>query len=138
VGQQDSDFEDLEIYQRARSLRKKFYNLARRLPEEEKFLLRPQIFDAARSLTNNIAEGRGRFYYQSQVRFIRDAIGSLNELIDDLNLCLDEHYFDEGNINEMKKECYDLRAKLKSYVHYLRKSQRRGENSKEGKYRDRG
>ena len=118
------DFEDLEIYQRSRELRKRFYALARKLPEEEKFLLRPQIFDAARSLTNNIAEGRGRFYYQSQVRFMRDSIGSLNELIDDLNLCIDEHYFDENHLNKIKKECYELRAKLKAYVSYLRKSQR--------------
>lgn len=130
MGQRDSDFEDLEIYQRARSLRKKFYDLARRLPEEEKFLLRPQIFDAARSLTNNIAEGRGRFYYQSQVRFMRDTIGSLNELIDDLNLCLDEQYFDEDYINEIKEESYELRAKLKSYVSYLRKTQRGRDGSK--------
>lgn len=136
MGQQDSDFEDLEIYQRARSLRKKFYDLARRLPEEEKFLLRPQIFDAARSLTNNIAEGRGRFYYQSQVRFMRDAIGSLNELIDDLNLCLDERYFDEDYLGEMKKECYDLRAKLKSYVSYLRKRQRGREGSNRAEDRE--
>ena len=125
MGQKGSDFEGLEIYQRSRSLRKKFYALARKLPEEEKFLLRPQIFDAARSLTNNIAEGRGRFYYQSQVRFMRDALGSLNELIDDLNICLDEKYFNKDALNGFKEECYELRAKLKSYVSYLRKSQRR-------------
>ncbi|MBW1774190.1 MAG: four helix bundle protein [Deltaproteobacteria bacterium] len=124
MGQKDFDFEGLEIYQRARSLRKKFYDLARRLPVEEKYLLRTQIFDAARSLTNNIAEGRGRFYYQSQVRFMRDALGSLNELIDDLNICLDEKFFDEDYLNGFKEECYELRAKLKAYVSYLRKSQR--------------
>ena len=124
MGQRDSDFEGLEIYQRSRELRKRFYALARKLPEEEKFLLRPQVFDAARSLTNNIAEGRGRFYYQSQVRFMRDALGSLNELIDDLNICLDEKYFDGDYLNGFKEEGYELRAKLKAYVSYLRKSQR--------------
>ncbi len=62
--------------------------------------MRPQIFDATRSLTNNIAEGRGRYYFQSQVRFIRDSIGSLNELIDDLNICYDEHYFEEEYLRE--------------------------------------
>ncbi|MFC1581052.1 four helix bundle protein [Thermodesulfobacteriota bacterium] len=118
------DFEDLEVYQRSRALRKRFYALARKLPEEEKFLLRPQIFDAARSLTNNIAEGRGRFYFQSQIRFMRDALGSLNELIDDLNICADEKYFEEDALNGLKKECYELRAKLKAYVSYLRRSQR--------------
>ena len=108
------DFEDLEIYKLARALRKRFYGLARSLPDEEKYLLKPQIFDAARSLTNNIAEGRGRFYYQSQVRFIRDSLGSLNELIDDLNICLDESYADQSILSEMKEECYALRKKVKS------------------------
>lgn len=120
----DSDFEGLEIYQRSRALRKRFYALARKLPEEEKFLLRLQILDAARSLTNNIAEGRGRFYYQSQIRFMRDALGSLNELIDDLNICLDEKYFDEVPLNGLKEECYELRAKLKAYVSYLRQGKK--------------
>jgi four helix bundle protein len=97
--------------------------LARKLPEEEKYLLKPQILDAARSLTNNIAEGKGRYYFQSQVRFIRDSLGSLNELIDDANICLDESYFDEEYLLDLKNECYDLRKKLKAYISYLRRSQ---------------
>jgi len=123
VDKRYDDFEELEIYKLARALRKRFYRLARGLPDEEKFLLRPQVFDAARSLTNNIAEGRGRYYFQSQVRFMRDSIGSLNELIDDVNICLDETYFEEQYLTEIKDESYELRKKLKSYVSYLRRSQ---------------
>ena len=118
----EEDFEALEIYKLARSIRKKFYALARQLPEEEKYLLKPQIFDASRSLTNNIAEARGRYYFQAQVRFIRDSIGSLNELIDDANICIDESYFDEQYIIDLKKECYHLRKKCKRYISYLRRS----------------
>lgn len=50
-------FEDLEVYQVARELRKSMYRVAKRLPEEEKFGLTSQIRRAALSLTNNIAEG---------------------------------------------------------------------------------
>ena len=134
LNKRESDFEELEIYKLARGLRKKFYRLARNLPDEEKYLLRQQIFDAARSLTNNIAEGRGRYYFQSQVRFIRDSVGSLNELIDDANICLDESYFDEAYLIELKTECYTLRKKLKSYISYLRRSQldKKGRPDKQG------
>lgn len=128
----EDDFEDLEIYKLARAIRKKFYALARELPEEEKYLLRPQIFDAARSLTNNISEARGRYYFQSQVRFIRDSIGSLNELIDDANICLDESYFNGQYLSDLKDECYDLRKKLKGYIKYLRRSQLNGEQPRWG------
>lgn len=119
----EEDFEELEIYKLARAIRKKFYALARELPDEEKYLLKPQIFDASRSLTNNIAEARGRYYFQSQVRFIRDSIGSLNELIDDANICLNESYYDEQYLVDLKYECYDLRKRLKRYISYLRRSQ---------------
>jgi hypothetical protein len=36
--------------------------------------------------------------------------------------------FDEDYLNRFKEECYELRAKLKAYVSYLRKSQRGNEN----------
>lgn len=119
----DADFEELEIYQLARTIRKKFYHLARELPEEEKHLLKPQIFDAARSLTNHIAEARGRYYSRSQVRAIRDSMGSLNGLIDDANICLDESYVDVKHLIDLKAQCYDLRKKLKEYTSSLRRSQ---------------
>ena len=54
---------------------------------------------------------------------MRDSIGSLNELIDDVNICLDETYFEEQYLTEIKDESYELRKKLKSYVSYLRRSQ---------------
>jgi hypothetical protein len=36
----EEDFHALEIYKRARAIRKKFYALARQLPEEEKYIHR--------------------------------------------------------------------------------------------------
>ena len=47
---------------------------------------------AAVSLTNNIAEGHGRFHFLDQIKFMLQARGSLEELIDDLNVCEDEQY----------------------------------------------
>jgi four helix bundle protein len=45
-------FEDLEVYQQAREFRKMMYDVARRLPEFEKFALANQIRRAAVSVTN--------------------------------------------------------------------------------------
>src|SRR5918996_3038262 len=85
-------FEDLEVYQIAREFRKAMYRVARRLPEEEKYALASQVRRAAVSLTNNIAEGHGRFHYLEQIKFMLQARGSLEELLDDLNVCEDEEY----------------------------------------------
>src|SRR5262250_2375468 len=80
-------FEDLEVYQIARAFRKAMYQVNRQLPSFEKFELGSQIRRAAVSLTNNIAEGHGRFHYLEQIRFCLHARGSLEELLDDLNVC---------------------------------------------------
>ena len=56
-------FEDLEVYQVAREFRKAIYRVARRLPDIEKFRLASQVRRAAVSLTNNVAEGHGRYLY---------------------------------------------------------------------------
>ena len=85
-------FEDLEVYQVARGFRKTMYRVARRLPEEEKFGLASQIRRAAVSVTNNIAEGHGRFHFLEQMKFMLQSRGSLEELLDDLNVCADEGY----------------------------------------------
>lgn len=61
----DSKFglEDFELYRRARSFHKEVYQIIRRLPPEEKYCLGSQMRRAAVSITNNIAEGHGRWYY---------------------------------------------------------------------------
>ena len=55
-------FEDLEVYKAARAFRKVMYAVDRRLPGLEKYELGSQIRRAAVSLTNNMAEGHGRFH----------------------------------------------------------------------------
>jgi four helix bundle protein len=56
-------FEDLEVWKFCRELRIKLTKLARRLPAEEKFRLADQMIRAARSATNNLAEGYGRYHF---------------------------------------------------------------------------
>jgi four helix bundle protein len=114
-------FEDLEVYKAAREFRKKIYLLIKRLPAEEKHKLVAQMRRAATSLTNNIAEGHGRFHYQENIQFLRQARGSLEELLDDLNICIDEKYFSEDEPNALKLEGFDLLHRINGYIVYLRK-----------------
>jgi four helix bundle protein len=65
-------FERLEVYQEARAFRIRIYRLSALLPKDE-FKLKIQMRDAARSLTNCIAEGHGRYNFKDRRRFMVDA-----------------------------------------------------------------
>jgi four helix bundle protein len=113
-------FEDLEVYKSAREYRKKIYSLAKQLPDLEKYNLADQMRRAAVSLTNGIAEGHGRFHYQENIRFLRQSKGSLEELIDDINTCIDENYAELSRLDNLKKEGYEIVKKQNGYIKYLR------------------
>jgi len=115
-----STFEDLEVYQVAREFRKRMYGVARRLPDIEKFGLATQIRRAALSLTNNIAEGHGRYHYLDQIKFTLQSRGSFEELIDDLNTCEDEQYLPGKEIASLKQEGWRVRQLIDGYIRYLR------------------
>ena len=114
--------DDFELYRVAREFRKRVYRLIKQLPSVEKYALASQMRRAAVSVTNNIAEGHGRWHYQENIQFCRLARGSLDELIDDFNVCLDEVYGDQGYVAELKTEAYDLIRRVNSYIAYLRKA----------------
>src|SRR6266700_4956497 len=105
-------FEDLEVYKAAREFRKAMYAVSRRLPDFEKFGLASQLRRAAVSLTNNIAEGHGRFHYLDQIKFMLQARGSLQELIDDLNVCDDEHYLPASDVGTLKDQGWHVHRLL--------------------------
>lgn len=117
---QVSTFEDLEVYRVARKFRKAMYRVAKPLPEIEKFGLASQIRRAAVSLTNNIAEGHGRYHYLDQIKFTLHSRGSLEELLDDLNVCEDEQYLPAEQVASLKEDGWRVRRLIDGYIRYLR------------------
>jgi four helix bundle protein len=61
-------FEQLYVYKLARDFRKSITLLVKKLPTEERFNLSAQMRRAALSVTNNIAEGVGRYHYQENIQ----------------------------------------------------------------------
>jgi four helix bundle protein len=118
-GKRYQTFEDLEVYQVAREFRKAMYRVAKVLPQEEKFGLASQIRRAALSLTNNIAEGHGRFHFLEQIKFLLQSRGSLEELLDDLNVCEDENYFPIDKIETLKQQAWTVHKLTNGYIRFL-------------------
>ena len=113
-------FEDLEVYKAAREFRKAMYVVTRRLPDFEKYDLASQIRRASVSLTNNMAEGHGRYHYPDQIRFFLHSRGSLEELVDDFNVCLDENYISIEEGTKLKAQASAVLALTNGYLRYLR------------------
>jgi len=113
-------FEDLEAYRSARGFRKAMYAVGRKLPDFEKFGLASQIRRAAVSLTNNIAEGHGRWHFLDHIKFVLQGRGSLTELLDDLNICEDENYLPTAEIVKLKEQGWHVLKLINGYLRYLR------------------
>jgi four helix bundle protein len=77
-----NDFRDLKVWQESSAIRRDVWALCKKLPREELYRLTDQMVRASRSSPENIAEGYGRFHYQENIQFCRQARGSLYELID--------------------------------------------------------
>jgi len=117
-------FEDLEVWQFCRELRKRLNKLAKNLPGEEKFRLADQIIRAARSVTNNLAEGYGRFHYQESIQFCRQSRGSFYELIDHLIICLDDEYINNDEFTKYRDDCIRGIQLMNGYIRYLSKQKK--------------
>jgi four helix bundle protein len=62
-------FEDLECYKVCKSLRQEISDLTKTIDSNEKFRLVDQMLRCSRSVTNNIAEGYGRFHFKENAQF---------------------------------------------------------------------
>lgn len=120
-----STFETLEVWIKGRELRRKISELTKKLPSDEKYKLTDQMLRASRSVTANIAEGYGRFHYQENIQYCRQARGSLYELIDHFSVAFDEKYIDHESFKKYKEETFEIIKILNGYIKYLK-------NRKEG------
>jgi four helix bundle protein len=114
--------DSFELYNSARRFRVATYRLIRQLPADERYCLATQMRRAAVSVSNNIAEGHGRWYYRDNIRFCRIARGSAGELIDDFNVCMDEGYGKASEVALLQEDARQLIARINSYISYLEKS----------------
>jgi len=125
-----TSFEDLYVYNLAREFSKKVSTLIKMMPDNEKYNLKSQMSRAKLSITNNIAEGFGRYHYQENIQFCRQSRGSICELIDDFNECFDEGYIDKDLLDMYKQEGYSLIKVLNSYIASQKKQKKIIQDSK--------
>jgi len=115
-------FEDMEVWTVCRELRRALSDLAKTFPANERYRLADQLIRAARSVTANIAEGYGRFHYQENIQFVRQARGSLFEVIDHLTAAYDAGYMDAEVFQKFRSECLRAISLVNGFIRYLAKA----------------
>jgi len=116
-----ASFTELETWKQARKIRIMVSTIVKSLPSEEKFRLSDQVLRCSRSITNNIAEGHGRFHYQDNIRFCIIARGSLSETLDHMIIAKDEGMITDETFNSFQSsydQCFKL---LNGYIQFIKK-----------------
>ena len=115
-------FEDLECWKACTDFRRCISNLVKKFPTEEKYGLVSQMVRASRSVTNNIAEGYGRFHFKENAQFCRQSRGSLYEMKDHLIIAIDEEYISKEEFEEAIIKYEKSLLILNGYINYLIKA----------------
>jgi four helix bundle protein len=112
-------FEDLQCWQACREVRNFITELVKSYPKEEQYSIVDNMKRAARSTTQNIAEGFGRFHYKENLQFCRISRGSLFELTDDLITSIDEGFINKEDYELGRNKISNALALLNGYLKYL-------------------
>ncbi len=115
-------FKELNCWKEARSLRIKISALTKTFPAEEKYLLTSQIKRASRSVTNNIAEGYGRYTYSDTRHFFIQSRGSVTEILDHLSIAHDENFITQEINTDLESQCEKVFKLINGYISWLDKS----------------
>lgn len=124
-------FEDLEIWQLARTLAKEIFILTQTGKLAKDFALKDQMNRSAGSIMDNIAEGYGRGSRLEFVQFLSFSTGSADELKSQLYRCLDKDYITKEGFDDLYEKTNAIYKKVNGFIKYLNSTVVRGTKFKE-------
>ena len=119
-------FEDLEIWQEARELCKRVFEITSVSPFFNDFKFRDQIRAASGSIMDNIAEGFERGGNKEFIQFLSIAKGSCGEVRSQSYRSFDFKYIEQEILDELISRTMQLSKKISSLIGYLKNSDFKG------------
>jgi four helix bundle protein len=119
-------FEDIEAWQKGRTLKQVLYRHSRQGEFAKDFTLRDQIRRAAMSVTANIAEGFERGGNREFIQFLSTSKGSCGEVQDHLYTAMDESYITKSEFEALYAQTAEVARLLGGFMKYLQGSEIRG------------
>ena len=96
-------FRKLDVYHLSKKIVADVYAITKCFPASEQFGLTNQLQRAAISVPSNIAEGMGRFSTKERVHFLEIALGSLMEVMCQLEIAEMLGYIDKSQLAAMEQ-----------------------------------
>lgn len=112
-------FEQLEAWQQAREFVNLIYGITRSFPRDELFGLVAQMRRAALSVASNIAEGSDRKSDIEFKRFLRISLASLEEVVTQIYVALDQTYIDRATFDLVYEKANRLAAMINGLMNSL-------------------
>jgi four helix bundle protein len=119
-------FEDIEAWQKARSLSKEIFELTNVGTFSKDFGLRDQINRASGSIMDNIAEGFERNGTKEFIQFLAIAKGSAGEVLSQLSRALDRNHLTNEQYNNLAESTKQISKMINGFITYLRDSNLKG------------
>ena len=113
------DYRKLEIWQLGRRVAVNCYKSTAEFPKSEQFGLVSQIRRAAVSIPANIAEGAGRDSEAEMLRFVRVALGSLNEVETLLLIGSDLDFMNDSAFAQLEDQTRDLGVRIRNLANKI-------------------
>ena len=119
-------FEELEIWQQARTLSQQVILISKETELKSDFKLRDQIKASAGSVMDNIAEGFERNGKLEFRQFLSIAKGSAGETRSQLYRVFDNEYISQEKLDFLVLEYEKLSGKIQNFITYLNNNDYKG------------
>ena len=115
----DYTLEKLEVYQLSEAFSDTVWDIVMGWDIFRKDTIGKQIVRSADSISANIAEGYGRYYYKESKQFFFYSRGSLQETKSWLSKCKRRKIIGKDQADELINEAEKILAKLNGYIKFI-------------------
>ncbi|MDX2046185.1 MAG: four helix bundle protein [Chitinophagaceae bacterium] len=114
--------ENLEVYKMAEAFSDEIWNIVAKWDIFKKDTIGKQLARSADSISANIAEGYGRYYYKESKQFYFYSRGSLQETKSWLGKCKRRKIAEEKKCDDLMQKAETILVKLNAYIKFVSKS----------------
>jgi four helix bundle protein len=118
----DYTLEKLEVYQLAELFSDEIWEIVLSWDNFKRDTMGKQIVRSADSISANIAEGYGRYYYKESKQFYFYSRGSLQETKSWLGKCKRRNIVKDVKCEELIQKAEKILVKLNAYIKFVSKS----------------